>query len=256
VTGRPSRLPPRPSARPRREPWWSPVEHRPDPAADDAGAAAGTAGEDTVALPLAPLTRHGRPARAPRPPRLPPGRAVAGALVAVAGVALGIGTLLWATEAPPSAGPAAVTAAGAESAPAEPDALDEPAVEDPPAAEGAADPVSPAVAPPAPAPPPPAPAPVEARPAADEPPLLVLNNSRIPGLAERAARRFEAGGWPVRDTGSLRGRIRATTVYYPSGQRAAAEELARRFPEVRRVLPRLAGLPGTGLTVVVTRDLA
>jgi hypothetical protein len=84
--------------------------------------------------------------------------------------------------------------------------------------------------------------------------VLVLNNSRVEGLADRAAASFERAGWPVRDTGGLRGRIRATTVYYPPGQQAVAEEFARRFDGIERVLPRLAGLPGTGLTVVVTRD--
>lgn len=87
-------------------------------------------------------------------------------------------------------------------------------------------------------------------------PVLVLNNSRIDGLAARAAAEFEDGGWPVRDTGSLRGRIRATTVYYEPGQQDVARAFAERFPQVVRVLPRLTGLPGQGLTVVVTRDIA
>ena len=55
--------------------------------------------------------------------------------------------------------------------------------------------------------------------------------------------------------GNLRGRTRTSTVYYDAGQRAAAERLAAAhgFP---RVLPRREGLPGRGLTVVVTRDRA
>jgi type IV secretory pathway VirB10-like protein len=217
--------------------------------------------------PARPLTRTGRPARAARPAALPPARAVTGALVAVAGVALGIGTLLWATgglEAPagdPVVRPPAAMSSGTEEQPAaeavaEP-LLDEPAVpaldEEPAPAEVAPEPAPP---PPAPAPAPPAPAPQQAAPARVEVPVLVLNNSRISGLAERAARYFEAGGWPVRDTGNSRGRIRATTIYYPPGQEAAAREFARRFPEVKRVLPRLENLPGDGLTVVVTRDFS
>ena len=206
-----------------------------------------------------------RAQRAPRPGELPPARAVAGALVAVSGVALGIGALLWATEAADPAGPVVRPAqAVASQAPG----LDEPAVEEPavevpavevpavevPGSSAAAAPALPtAPAASVPLPPPaaePAPAP------SDELPLLVLNNSRIDGLAQRTAQRLEAGGWPVRDTGSLRGRIRATTVYYEAGQEAAARELARRFPWVQRVLPRLATLPGEGLTLVVTRDAA
>ncbi len=85
-------------------------------------------------------------------------------------------------------------------------------------------------------------------------PLLVLNNSRINGLAGRAAGTFRAGGWPVRGTGNYTGRIPVTTVYYPAGQEAVARQLAARYPAVRRVLPRPAGLPGSGLTVVVTPE--
>jgi hypothetical protein len=227
----------------------------------------------------APLTPGGRPVRATRPTRLPPVRAVAGAMVAVAGVALGISTLLWATgglqvgPGDPSVRPPGASSAGTTDSLSEP-SLDEPAValEEGPAAAEVVDPAPPEPVPPAesvpppPAPPPPAPAPSTPPPAPApsqpapqhaapvEVPILVLNNSRVPGLAARAAQRFEAGGWPVRETGNLRGRIRATTVYYPPGQEAAARELAGRFPGVARVLPRLANLPGTGLTVVVTRD--
>lgn len=85
-------------------------------------------------------------------------------------------------------------------------------------------------------------------------PVLVLNNSRIKGLAARAADIFRSGGWPVLGTGNLRGRVPVTTVYYPGGEEAAARLFAARFPAVRRVLPRPAGLPGSGLTVVVTRE--
>lgn len=85
-------------------------------------------------------------------------------------------------------------------------------------------------------------------------PVLVLNNSRISGLARRAATAFGAGGWPVRGTGNYTGRTPVTTVYYPTGQEAVARQFAARYPAVRRVLPRPASLPGSGLTVVVTRE--
>ena len=85
-------------------------------------------------------------------------------------------------------------------------------------------------------------------------PLLVLNNSRIHGLATRAAGDLRAAGWTVRGTGNFRGRVAMTTVYYGPGQEAAARRLAAEVPKVRRVAPRFAGLPGSGLTVVVTRD--
>jgi len=83
-------------------------------------------------------------------------------------------------------------------------------------------------------------------------PLLVLNNSKISGLADRAATKFRNGGWPVRDTGNYRGRLATSTIYYPVGQRASAERFAKQFGV--RVLPRFDTLPGSGMTVVVTRD--
>ena len=56
------------------------------------------------------------------------------------------------------------------------------------------------------------------------------------------------------DTGPFRGRIAVTTVYYAPGQQASAQLLQREFPAIERVRPRFAGLPGSGLTVVLTRD--
>ncbi|MCW2667810.1 MAG: hypothetical protein JWN57_2772, partial [Frankiales bacterium] len=87
------------------------------------------------------------------------------------------------------------------------------------------------------------------------PAVTVLNNSTVEGLADRAAARFARAGWPVRLVGNFRGRLRATTVYYEPGQRAAAQRFARTFRGVPRVLPRPANIPGPrGLTVVLTRD--
>lgn len=85
-------------------------------------------------------------------------------------------------------------------------------------------------------------------------PVTVLNNSRRQHLAAHVAGELAAKGWPIRKTGNFTGRIIATTVYYAPGQRAAAERLARAFSQIRRVEPRFRGLPGTGLTLVVTRD--
>lgn len=187
-----------------------------------------------------PLTRTGRPARAPQPGRLSPARALAGAAVSVSGVLLGIGSLLWISD-DPSAGPGPVVAAP----PAASQFATAPEVEeapvDPPAVPS---PVAPPVASPAPA----APSVVV--------PVTVLNNSRYDGLADRAAARFRAGGWPVKATGNFRGRIPVTTVYYDPGLEASARELARRFDGIARVRPRFATLPARGLVVVVTREYA
>ena len=219
-----------------------------------------------------PLTRDGRRARADRPGRLSPGRALAGAAVSVAGVLLGIGTLLWVSD-DPSDGPGPVVQAPVDGA-ADDTALDGPVLDDPaldgPALEpfatvpeGETAPVDPSpLAPPPPveaAPPAPAaaaPAPARTATRSLEIPVTVLNNSRITGLADRAAARFSAGGWPVAKTGNFRGRIPSTTVYYERGQEASARAFARRFDGIVRVRPRFATLPARGLVVVVTRDYA
>src|SRR5688500_13750045 len=135
-----------------------------------------------------PLTRTGRRARAPQPARLSPARAVAGAAVSVAGVLLGIGTLLWISD-DPSTGPGPVVQAPppAASFATAPEVEETPV--DPPAV------AVPSAAAPAPVPPPPAPTAAASVPRLI--PVTVLNNSRYAGLADRAAARFRAGGWPV-----------------------------------------------------------
>lgn len=196
-----------------------------------------------------PLTRDGRRARAPQPARLSPQRAVAGAAVAVAGVLLGIGTLLWLSDDPSDRigpvvqEPPAVVAA--------PDPATQALATQPETEEQPVDPPPAVVAPPVAAVAPPA-APV--RTAAALVPVIVLNNSRIEGLADTAAEVFRDGGWPVARTGNFRGKIPSTTVYYEDGQQAAARAFAARFAEVVRVRPRFATLPARGLVVVVTRD--
>jgi hypothetical protein len=173
---------------------------------------------------------------ATRPP-ISPLRALAGAAVAVAGVLLGIGALLWATDAPKGS-PALQQTQGQSS----PLATSTPAASPTPESVMAT-----------PAPLRTAPA-VVAPAAAPKPALTVLNNSNRNGLAKRAAARFAGGGWQIKQTGDFRGRISVTTVYYAPGQQAAALLLQKAFPAIQRVHPRFAGLPGSGLTVVLTRD--
>jgi len=171
-------------------------------------------------------------------PPVSPMRALAGALVAVAGVLLGIGALLWATDAP--GGSPTVSTGQTQTTPVAP--------------QTSAPPSTPLVVPATPAPlvtavsPPPSPAPVPKL------AITVLNNSRITGLADRAAERFRAGGWPIRDTGNFTGKVTDTTVYYAPGQVASARLLQQSFSGLVRVRPRFAALPGSGLTVVLTRD--
>jgi len=201
--------------------------------------------------------------RGAAPPEGGPLRAVAGAGVAVVGVLLGVGALLWMSEDPQSGNPVvAAVPAPADVAPGGAPPVPGPLATPPPRVSPAA-PAPPA--PPTPQAPPvavpgtprPVAVPATPRPAAPAPgpPLTVLNNSRYHDLAERAAARFRGGGWPVAVTGQFTGRLRASTVYYSPGQQAVAQRLAARFG-LPRVLPRFAGLPGQGLTVVVTRDYA
>jgi len=85
-------------------------------------------------------------------------------------------------------------------------------------------------------------------------PVTVLNNSRESGLAHRVAREVEAHGWPVARVGNFTGRLAESTLYYAHGQLASARRLARELPAIKRIRLRFSGLPGSGLTLVVTRD--
>jgi hypothetical protein len=93
-----------------------------------------------------------------------------------------------------------------------------------------------------------------AKPAVAKAPVTVLNNSRRTGLAHRAAAQVANGGWQIKQIGNFTGRIRISTVYYAPGQAAVAHKFAHQFSAVQRVLPRFRGLPGSGLTLVVTRE--
>lgn len=103
-------------------------------------------------------------------------------------------------------------------------------------------------------------APARHRPATKTPtniPLTVLNNTIKSGLAAQAAQKFSTKGWQVGPVGNYTGDLSTTTVYYDSSnsaQHRAAETLAAQFPEVAQVQPRFAGLPGSGLTVVLAPD--
>ncbi|MDT7570589.1 MAG: hypothetical protein QOE05_763 [Actinomycetota bacterium] len=171
-----------------------------------------------------------------------PVRALAGAAVAVAGVLLGIGALLWATDAPK--GSPALQQTQAQSS----------------LVSRSASPTASPLPSPSPEPTTAVPAPLTSPSAATTPAaapklaLTVLNNSNVNKLAARAAAKYQAKGWPIKDTGSFRGRIPVTTVYYAPGQQASAELLQKQFPAIQRVRPRFATLPGSGLTVVLTRD--
>ena len=194
------------------------------------------------------------------------GRAFAGAVVALLAVLLGVGALnLIVGNRSADDGPGAVVSlpgrVGTAAASTVPSPSTPPTPGTTPPAPSPAAPTATPKALPLTSPPrtTPAPASLAASPppasavVAPVLPVTVLNNSRVVGLADRAAARLRAGGWPTPVVGNFRGRVAQTTVYWASGQQASAVRLARQFG-VGRVAPRFAGLPGRGLTLVVTRD--
>ncbi|MGN6242718.1 MAG: LytR C-terminal domain-containing protein [Motilibacteraceae bacterium] len=82
--------------------------------------------------------------------------------------------------------------------------------------------------------------------------VVVLNQTRISGLAGQVAQTLRSAGWTVSGTGNFSGSVPATTVYYPDGMQAAAEALAADVPGPDRVRPRFGNLSKDKLTVIVT----
>jgi hypothetical protein len=82
----------------------------------------------------------------------------------------------------------------------------------------------------------------------------VLNDSRITGLAARATEQFRAAGWDVATTGNFKGPdVPETTIFYPDGDKAAADRLARQFG-IHRLQPATSDLSSSHLTVALARD--
>ncbi|MFE3198775.1 LytR C-terminal domain-containing protein [Embleya sp. NPDC059237] len=110
----------------------------------------------------------------------------------------------------------------------------------------------------------PVPAPASARPVppAPAPPVprgsrgkvVVLDQTKVPALAKRMARRLEAAGWEVTGTDTFRGAVPATTVYHPADLAPQARALAAALPGISRVKPAFAGIPRHRLTVIVVDD--
>ncbi|MGI8867993.1 MAG: LytR C-terminal domain-containing protein [Mycobacteriales bacterium] len=91
-------------------------------------------------------------------------------------------------------------------------------------------------------------------PTATKAPLTVLNNTTTTGLAGQAAQIFTGKGWHVNQVSNYTGDLPTTTVFYDQGndaQQKAARSLAAQFPAITSVQPRIGGLPGSGLTVVL-----
>ncbi|MFJ8747411.1 LytR C-terminal domain-containing protein [Embleya sp. NPDC127516] len=84
--------------------------------------------------------------------------------------------------------------------------------------------------------------------------VVLLDQTKVPTLAERMARRLEAAGWEVSGTDVFRGAVPATTVYHPVGQERQARALAAALPGIGRIKPAFAGIPLHRLTVIVVDD--
>lgn len=100
----------------------------------------------------------------------------------------------------------------------------------------------------------PAPAPTSApapKAATRHTPVVVLNNTRTPGLARSYAAKVTAAGWSVVGTGNWRGSIPSTTVYYPPALRAQADLLAKDL-HVGRVRPAVSPMKSDQLTLILS----
>lgn len=86
--------------------------------------------------------------------------------------------------------------------------------------------------------------------------LRVYNNSKVEGLAHRAADDLRGAGFDVVEVGNYAGRIPVTTVYYRpgTGERAQAETVARRLDV--RAESRFDGISDAspGVIVIVTKN--
>jgi hypothetical protein len=80
---------------------------------------------------------------------------------------------------------------------------------------------------------------------------VVFNQTGVSGLAANFAARLQQAGWAVGGVDNWVGTVPSTTVYYRSGDEAAARTLMRDFPEVGRIRPAVTGMPDRGLTVIL-----
>lgn len=82
-------------------------------------------------------------------------------------------------------------------------------------------------------------------------PVVVLNETTRVGLAASVAGTLRGKGWSVIGVGNFRGTVSDTTVYYPTGQEAAAAALAAELPVAQRLRPTFGNLDQTALTIVL-----
>jgi hypothetical protein len=83
----------------------------------------------------------------------------------------------------------------------------------------------------------------------------VYNNTTITGLAASTAAQLQDGGWQVVGVDNWRGDIPSSTVYYPAGMEAEADQLADTLG-FSRVRGAVAPMKFDRLTVILTPDAA
>ncbi|MFC0623729.1 LytR C-terminal domain-containing protein [Kribbella deserti] len=85
------------------------------------------------------------------------------------------------------------------------------------------------------------------------PPVEVYNNTRRKGLAQQVADKARADGWKVAGLDNWKGKIVTSTVYYPPGMQAEAQQLATTLG-VARIKDSLENMKSDRLTVILTAD--
>ncbi|WP_322767918.1 LytR C-terminal domain-containing protein [Frankia sp. Cr1] len=204
----------------------------------------------------------------PRPPRLRPGdrlHAIAAGSIAVLAV-LGcilVVNLVNDPSADKSAATAAAAAAAASASAHAPAAGASPTA----AASAAAAAARPATSHPSAAVTSPSPRVTSQPPAAAAPapaaapkhvfiPIVILNNSKIPGLADSARARLEAAGFTVARTGNYQSAydVPEPTVFYDEGHQDAAQTVLDLIPDVKQAKPKTKSfVADEPLILVVTK---
>jgi hypothetical protein len=88
--------------------------------------------------------------------------------------------------------------------------------------------------------------------------VVVLNNSTVGGLGQRAAEDVRGRGWTVVEVGNYAGLLPTTTAFYRPGTAEEAAARALAADTGARAEPRFDGLPSAaaGVVLVVTSDYA
>jgi hypothetical protein len=82
----------------------------------------------------------------------------------------------------------------------------------------------------------------------------VLNGTARPGLATALANKLKSEGYTIRKVGNQTAHQTATTIYYKTGSKAAADALLAAHPELKRVAPASAAQSAVTLTIVIGDD--